>query len=140
MLLLWASVVCSPLKAGFVCSHRSGSLGNLITRLKALSIRQITRSACAPLCLCGCALGCVCACLQAYTVSAYACVSTGCPLSTTPGSPERLSKERSSFFFFFFKCFFLTQVKVRLMEGVFDRFPSRRDRFLTKKIKRKLNL
>lgn len=60
VLLLWVSVVCSPLKVGFVCSHRSGSLGNLITRLKALSIRQITRSVCASPCLCECASGCVC--------------------------------------------------------------------------------
>lgn len=51
VLLLWVLVVRSPLKAGFVCSHRSGSLGNLITRLKALSIRQITRSVCVRLCV-----------------------------------------------------------------------------------------
>lgn len=72
VLLLWVSVVRSPLKAGFVCSHRSGSLGNLITRLKALSIRQITRSVCVRLCVyewastprvCAGVYGqCVCAC------------------------------------------------------------------------------
>lgn len=97
--VLWVSVVCSPLKAEFVCSHRGGSLGNLITRLKALSIRQITRSVCASLFMRVCIGGCVCVCLQAYTVSAYACVSTGCPLSTTPGSPERQQAGRNTVFF-----------------------------------------
>lgn len=45
------SVVRSPLKARFPCSSRGGSLGNLITRLKALSIRQITRSVRACVCV-----------------------------------------------------------------------------------------
>lgn len=49
------SVVRSPLKARFPCSSRGGSLGNLITRLKALSIRQITRSVQACVCVaCAC--------------------------------------------------------------------------------------
>lgn len=60
----WVSVARSPLKAGFVCSHRSGSLGNLITRLKALSIRQITRS----VCVCVCLFLCVCVRSPAWSV------------------------------------------------------------------------
>lgn len=123
--------LCSPLKAAFMCSNRSGSLGNLITRLKALSIRQITHSVwlCVYMHPHPVQVG-----FQAYMVSVYACVGTGCPLSTFPESPVRQWAGRN------FNAFFLTQVRVRLTEGVFDQVPSYRGRFLTRNIKRKLNL
>lgn len=100
VLLLWVSVMCSPLKAGFVCSHRSRSLGNLITRLKALSITQITHPACTSLCYAD-GFQWVCVRFQAHAASAYGRVSTGYPLSTNPGSPQRQQAGRRNIFWWF---------------------------------------
>lgn len=94
VLLQQGLVVCSPLKARFLCSNHSGSLGNLITRLKALSIRQITHSvwACVHVSV---HPHCVRVCFWAYMVSLYAHVNADCPLNATPENPERQSAVRN---------------------------------------------
>lgn len=134
VLLLWVSVMCSPLKAGFVCSHRSRSLGNLITRLKALSITQITHPACTSLCYAD-GFQWVCVRFHAHAASAYGRVSTGYPLSTNPGSPQRQQAGRRNIFWWFS---LLTPVRWRWLDGIFDQFPSHRETSLEgnqKKIK-----